>query len=183
MRKNLEKQILTLQAQVGYLLSEKVVGDPINVLLVLIFFLIYALKLSESKKKLEDDVGTIDSLEEIKKKLQKDLELTTQRLEEKTIGFEKLEKTKTRLQQELDDLTVDLDHQRQIVSNLEKKQKKFDQVTRHFEMFIPWHPKILSRNMYIKYVDPRSLKLPSFLENGIGYNLHTFVAYLYKAPR
>lgn len=95
-------------------------------------FRIYVLQLSESKKKLEDDVGTIDGLEEVKKKLQKDLELTTQRLEEKTIGFEKMEKTKTRLQQELDDLTVDLDHQRQIVSNLEKKQKKFDQVTQHF---------------------------------------------------
>lgn len=65
----------------------------------------------------------------MKKKLQKDLELTSQRLEEKTIGFEKMEKTKTRLQQELDDLTVDLDHQRQIVSGLEKKQKKFDQVS------------------------------------------------------
>lgn len=64
----------------------------------------------------------------MKKKLQKDLELANQRLEEKTIAFEKMEKTKTRLQQELDDLTVDLDHQRQIVSNLEKKQKKFDQV-------------------------------------------------------
>lgn len=96
--------------------------------ILLIYFLNFALKLSESKKKLEDDVGTIDSLEEAKKKLQKDLELTSQRLEEKTIGFEKMEKTKTRLQQELDDLTVDLDHQRQIVSNLEKKQKKFDQV-------------------------------------------------------
>uniref|UniRef100_A0A665W1W4 Myosin-10-like n=1 Tax=Echeneis naucrates TaxID=173247 RepID=A0A665W1W4_ECHNA len=86
------------------------------------------LTLSDSKKKLEDDVGTIESLEEVKKKLQKDLELGSQRLEEKTIVFEKLEKTKTRLQQELDDLTVDLDHQRQIVSNLEKKQKKFDQM-------------------------------------------------------
>lgn len=71
----------------------------------------------------------------MKKKLQKDLELTSQRLEEKTIGFEKMEKTKTRLQQELDDLTVDLDHQRQIVSNLEKKQKKFDQV-RYGDMYI-----------------------------------------------
>lgn len=68
----------------------------------------------------------------MKKKLQKDMELASQRLEEKTIGFEKMEKTKTRLQQELDDLTVDLDHQRQIVSNLEKKQKKFDQVRTHF---------------------------------------------------
>uniref|UniRef100_A0A8C3AQ67 Myosin heavy chain 10 n=1 Tax=Cyclopterus lumpus TaxID=8103 RepID=A0A8C3AQ67_CYCLU len=97
-RKNIEKQMLTVQAQV------------------------------ESKKKLEDDVGTIEGLEETKKKLQKDFELASLRLEEKTIGFEKMEKTKTRLQQELDDLTVDLDHQRQIVSNLEKKQKKFDQM-------------------------------------------------------
>lgn len=78
---------------------------------------------------MEDDIGTIDGLEEVKKKLQKDLELMTQRLEEKTISFEKMEKTKTRLQQELDDITVDLDHQRQIVSSLEKKQKKFDQVS------------------------------------------------------
>lgn len=66
----------------------------------------------------------------MKKKLLKDMELGSQRLEEKTIAFEKMEKTKTRLQQELDDLTVDLDHQRQIVSNLEKKQKKFDQVSK-----------------------------------------------------
>lgn len=78
---------------------------------------------------MEDDVGTIDGLEETKKKLQKDLEQMSQRLEEKTISFEKMDKTKTRLQQELDDITVDLDHQRQIVSSLEKKQKKFDQVS------------------------------------------------------
>lgn len=58
----------------------------------------------------------------------KDMEIISQRLEEKAMAFDKLEKTKNRLQQELDDLMVDLDHQRQIVSNLEKKQKKFDQV-------------------------------------------------------
>ncbi len=82
----------------------------------------------ETKKKLEDDVGTLEGLEEVKRKLQKDMEGTSQKLEEKAIAYDKLEKTKNRLQQELDDLMVDLDHQRQIVSNLEKKQKKFDQV-------------------------------------------------------
>lgn len=71
----------------------------------------------------------MEGLEELKRKLHKDVELANQRLEEKTITMDKMEKTKTRLQQELDDLMVDLDHQRQIVSNLEKKQKKFDQVT------------------------------------------------------
>uniref|UniRef100_A0A8C7V055 Myosin, heavy chain 10, non-muscle n=1 Tax=Oncorhynchus mykiss TaxID=8022 RepID=A0A8C7V055_ONCMY len=98
-RRNLEKQLATLQAQ-----------------------------LFESRKKLDEDLGTLESLEEVKRKLQKDMELTSQRLEEKASAFDKMEKTKTRLQQELDDLMVDLDHQRTIVSNLEKKQKKFDQL-------------------------------------------------------
>lgn len=69
-----------------------------------------------------------EGLEELKRKLQKDVELATQRLEEKTVAMDKMDKTKNRLQQELDDLMVELDHQRQLVSNLEKKQKKFDQV-------------------------------------------------------
>uniref|UniRef100_A0A6Q2YMI6 Myosin, heavy chain 10, non-muscle n=1 Tax=Esox lucius TaxID=8010 RepID=A0A6Q2YMI6_ESOLU len=89
---------------------------------------IILLQLVETKKKLEDDVGMVEGLEEGRRKLQKDMEMTTLKLEEKAIAFEKMEKTKTRLQQELDDLMVDLDHQRTIVSNLEKKQKKFDQL-------------------------------------------------------
>lgn len=80
------------------------------------------------KKKMEDGVGCLETAEEAKRRLQKDLEGLSQRLEEKVAAYDKLEKTKTRLQQELDDLLVDLDHQRQSVSNLEKKQKKFDQV-------------------------------------------------------
>ncbi|KAL9853032.1 LOW QUALITY PROTEIN: myosin-9 [Geothlypis trichas] len=82
----------------------------------------------DAKKKMDDGLGGLESAEEARKKLQKDLEGLSQRFEEKTAAYDKLEKTKTRLQQELDDLAVDLDHQRQIVSNLEKKQKKFDQL-------------------------------------------------------
>lgn len=77
---------------------------------------------------MDDGLGCLESAEEARKKLQKDLEGLNQRYEEKIAAYDKLEKTKTRLQQELDDITVDLDHQRQTVSNLEKKQKKFDQV-------------------------------------------------------
>ena len=77
---------------------------------------------------MDDDVGTVESLEESKRKLQRDHEQLTQRYEEKMVAFDKVEKTKNRLQQELDDLVVSLDNQRQVVSNLEKKQKKFDQV-------------------------------------------------------
>lgn len=80
------------------------------------------------KKKLEQDACNLESTEESKKKYQKDLEASNQRLEEKCSAYDKLDKTKTRIQQELDDLLVDQDHLRQIVSNLEKKQKKFDQV-------------------------------------------------------
>uniref|UniRef100_A0A7M4FQ05 Myosin-9 n=1 Tax=Crocodylus porosus TaxID=8502 RepID=A0A7M4FQ05_CROPO len=86
------------------------------------------ISIADMKKKVDDGLGCLETVEEAKKKLQKDLEAMIQRYEEKAAAFDKLEKTKTRLQQELDDLTVDLDHQRQIVSNLEKKQKKFDQL-------------------------------------------------------
>lgn len=81
------------------------------------------------KKKVEQDACCLESAEEGKKRLHRDLDGTNQRLEEKCAAYEKLDKTKTRLQQELDDLLVDQDHLRQIVSNLEKKQKKFDQVS------------------------------------------------------
>uniref|UniRef100_A0A8C5W2M7 Myosin-9 n=1 Tax=Microcebus murinus TaxID=30608 RepID=A0A8C5W2M7_MICMU len=85
-------------------------------------------QVADMKKKMEDSVGCLETTEEVKRKLQKDLEGLSQRHEEKAAAYDKLEKTKTRLQQELDDLLVDLDHQRQSVSNLEKKQKKFDQL-------------------------------------------------------
>uniref|UniRef100_A0A2K6B6M8 Myosin-9 n=1 Tax=Macaca nemestrina TaxID=9545 RepID=A0A2K6B6M8_MACNE len=83
---------------------------------------------ADMKKKMEDSVGCLETAEEVKRKLQKDLEGLSQRHEEKVAAYDKLEKTKTRLQQELDDLLVDLDHQRQSACNLEKKQKKFDQL-------------------------------------------------------
>lgn len=80
------------------------------------------------KKKIEQEAGSLENAEEMKKRVQRELETISQRLDEKNLAYDKLDKTKTRLQQELDDLLVDQDHLRQIVSNLEKKQKKFDQV-------------------------------------------------------
>lgn len=71
---------------------------------------------------------SLEGSEEGQKRLQRELENVTQRLEEKTTSYNKLDKTKTRLQQELDDLILDQENLRQVVSNLEKKQKKFDQV-------------------------------------------------------
>ena len=88
-----------------------------------------SLQLAEMKKRVEQDAGCLETAEEGKKRLQRDMEGISQRLEEKCAAFDKMDKTKTRVQQELDDLLVDQDHLRQIVSNLEKKQKKFDQVS------------------------------------------------------
>uniref|UniRef100_A0A665WMH3 Myosin-9 n=1 Tax=Echeneis naucrates TaxID=173247 RepID=A0A665WMH3_ECHNA len=99
-KRNVEKQLQTVQAQVKDMIMKKV----------------------------EQDAGCLETAEEGKKRLQRDLEGTNQRLDEKCAAYDKLDKTKTRLQQELDDLLVDQDHLRQIVSNLEKKQKKFDQM-------------------------------------------------------
>nr|XP_054094917.1 myosin-9-like isoform X2 [Callithrix jacchus] len=89
---NLEKQTATLHAQVA------------------------------NMTKIEDTVGCLETAEEVKRQLWKDLEGLSQRHKDK------LENTKTRLQHELDDLLVDLDNQRQTVCHLEKKQKKFDQL-------------------------------------------------------
>lgn len=95
-------------------------------------------QLSDSKKKLQDFAGTVEALEEGKKRFQKEIEGLTQQYEEKAAAYDKLEKTKNRLQQELDDLVVDLDNQRQLVSNLEKKQKKFDQVGGRRALHCSW---------------------------------------------
>ncbi len=85
-------------------------------------------QLSDYKKKLDETSGTVELLEEGKKRLQRELEAANSEYEEKASAYDKLEKSRSRLQQELEDVLMDLDSQRQLVSNLEKKQKKFDQV-------------------------------------------------------
>uniref|UniRef100_A0AAQ5YSV9 Myosin-9 n=1 Tax=Amphiprion ocellaris TaxID=80972 RepID=A0AAQ5YSV9_AMPOC len=97
-KKNVEKQVSSLQAQV------------------------------DMKKKLELETSSLEGAEECRKKIQREMDSVTQQLEEKSAAYDKLDKTKTRLQQELDDLLVDQSQMRQMISNLEKRQKKFDQM-------------------------------------------------------
>uniref|UniRef100_A0A3Q3KRF8 Myosin-9 n=1 Tax=Monopterus albus TaxID=43700 RepID=A0A3Q3KRF8_MONAL len=85
-------------------------------------------RLQKLKKKLEQEVLSLEAAEDGRKRVQRELDSVTQQLEEKSSAYDVLAKTKTRLQQELDDLLVDQDNLRQSVSNLEKKQKKFDQM-------------------------------------------------------
>lgn len=85
-------------------------------------------QLVDMKKKVELEAQSLESMEDGKKKLQREVESMMQQLEERNSGYDKLEKTKTRLQRELDDVLVDQAHLHQTVQELERKQKKFDQV-------------------------------------------------------
>ncbi|KAM9112900.1 LOW QUALITY PROTEIN: myosin-10-like [Pangshura tecta] len=80
----------------------------------------------EVRRKLEEDAGAAEALEEARRRAA-ELELLGQRWEEKAQA-EKLEKNRARLQQELDDASLELGQQRQAVANLERRQKKFDQM-------------------------------------------------------
>lgn len=88
-----------------------------------------SLQLADLKKKLEQEAQSLQSSEDGRKRLQRDLEDTRLQVEEKEAAYNKLEKTKTRQQQELEDLTLDQDNSRQCIASLMKKQRKFDQVS------------------------------------------------------
>ena len=64
--------------------------------------------------------------EENEKRLQRDLEGTNKRLEERCATYEKLVKKETCMQEELD-LSGKQDHLQQIIIDLEKNKEKFDQ--------------------------------------------------------
>lgn len=88
-----------------------------------------SLQLADLKKKLEQEAQSLQSSDDGRKRLQRELESTRLQLEEKEAAYDKLDKTKTRQQQELEDLTLDQDNSRQCILSLEKKQRKFDQVS------------------------------------------------------
>lgn len=77
---------------------------------------------------MEQESLHLETTEEGKRKLQREMENLNQCLEEKSSAYDKLEKTKVRLQRELEDMLVGHDNLRQVVQELERKQKKFDQV-------------------------------------------------------
>ena len=69
----------------------------------------------------------MDSLEEVKKKLLRDLEAAQTRVESLETENDKMLKSKKKLQAEVEDLNVQAENQRSALNVLEKKQKKFDQ--------------------------------------------------------
>lgn len=78
---------------------------------------------------MDDSVGCLETAEEAKRRLQKDLEgAGASATRRRWLPTLQAGEDQDAAAAGADDLLVDLDHQRQSRSNLEKKQKKFDQV-------------------------------------------------------
>ena len=84
-------------------------------------------QLLEYKKRVDEDTGAIDGLEELKKRLVRDMETMQQRIDTLEQENDKVNRSKKKLQAELEDVSMELDTQRSSFTALEKKQRKFDQ--------------------------------------------------------
>ncbi|XP_068180853.1 myosin-10 isoform X2 [Antennarius striatus] len=84
-------------------------------------------QLSELRKQ-SDEVNTaVESGEEIRRKLQRDLDSAVQRERQREEEKERVERQRERLREEIEDMTLALQRERQNCIALEKRQKKFDQ--------------------------------------------------------
>ena len=81
----------------------------------------------ELKKKMEILVTEAEGSEDIRKKLQREIDALNQRIEQLTAENDKSNKSKKKLQSEVEDLSVEIDTLRSSMISLEKKQKKYDQ--------------------------------------------------------
>ena len=71
----------------------------------------------------------MESAEEARRKLQRELDGAVQRERQKEEEKERVERQRERLREEIEDMTLALQKERQNCSALEKRQKKFDQVS------------------------------------------------------
>lgn len=87
-----------------------------------------SLQLAELRKQSEEVGSAVESGEELRRKLQRELdgaiEKERQREEEKA----RVERQREQLREEIEDMTLALQRERQNCMALEKRQKKFDQV-------------------------------------------------------
>lgn len=70
----------------------------------------------------------MESGEEVRRKLQRELDSIVQRERQKQEEKERVERQRERLREEIEDMTLALQRERQNCTALEKRQKKFDQV-------------------------------------------------------
>ncbi|XP_055065679.2 uncharacterized protein myh14 isoform X3 [Misgurnus anguillicaudatus] len=87
----------------------------------------YTLQLADLKRQLEEVNTAVEVGEETRRKMQRELENSTQRERTKEEERERVERQKERLREEIEDMTIALQRERQNCTALEKRQKKFDQ--------------------------------------------------------
>ncbi|XP_073667748.1 uncharacterized protein myh14 isoform X5 [Paramisgurnus dabryanus] len=87
----------------------------------------YTLQLADLKRQLEEVNTAVEVGEETRRKMQRELENSTQRERTKEEEKERVERQKERLREEIEDMTIALQRERQNCTALEKRQKKFDQ--------------------------------------------------------
>ncbi|KAL3981567.1 Myosin-10 [Acanthocheilonema viteae] len=81
--------------------------------------------LVDAKKKADE--GVLQQMEEMKKKAQRDFEVTQKTLAEMEVARDRVERSKRKLQQEVEDANIELNNVRTYSRDLEKKQRRFDQ--------------------------------------------------------
>ncbi|TRY94300.1 hypothetical protein DNTS_030381 [Danionella cerebrum] len=84
-------------------------------------------QLAELRRQTEEVNMAVEAGEEVKRKMQRELETATQRERAKEEEKERIERQKERLREEIEDMTIALQRERQNCTALEKRQKKFDQ--------------------------------------------------------
>lgn len=77
----------------------------------------------------------VEAGEETRRKLQRELDSTTQREKQREEEKERVERQRERLREEIEDLALALQRERQNCMALEKRQKKFDQVSAFFFLY------------------------------------------------
>uniref|UniRef100_A0A0N5A3F0 Myosin motor domain-containing protein n=1 Tax=Parastrongyloides trichosuri TaxID=131310 RepID=A0A0N5A3F0_PARTI len=82
-------------------------------------------QLAEYKKKAEE--VSIQQLEDLKKKAQRDLENAQKATADAEAARDRSERSKKKVQEELEDVTIELECVRSNLREIEKKQRKFDQ--------------------------------------------------------
>lgn len=86
------------------------------------------MQLAELRKQSEEVNTAVESGEEVRRKLQRELDGAVQRERQREEEKERVERQRERLREEIEDMTIALQRERQNCTALEKRQKKFDQV-------------------------------------------------------
>lgn len=87
-----------------------------------------SLQLAELRKQSEEVSGAVESGEEVRRKLQRELDAAVEKERQREEEKARVERQRERLREEIEDMTLALQRERQNCMALEKRQKKFDQV-------------------------------------------------------